>query len=507
MIAEGPNTAAPEEEETTETSAPPVDVRALSKRLGRYQLVLPLAQGGMGLVFAGRLVGAHGVERLVAIKTLRPITSANDRAALLREARLTSRLHHRNIVATLDLGEVDDVPYVVMELVDGVPLSRLLMALANKGQRLPAPLAAWIVMQAAIGLHAAHELTDATGQPLGLVHRDVSPQNILLSMSGEVKLADFGIAKFAGRDESTATGMIKGKFAYMSPEQASAIELDRRSDIFALGIILWELLCHERLFAGETPAKTILRVMEHTPKSPVEIAPEVGAELSRIAMRCLEKDPGRRFSTAAEVADELRAVLRASGAGVDEADLATLVATHFGAERRAAMDRLKTSKGLDEVPASALDAADASAIAMSLGTPARGLTIPTEGSRLRVAGVVALLAIVGGLVGWQIFARSTTAPVTAGTELPATAPSSAAASPTAAPAPSAPPAPTAAPTQSDTGPVATGAIAPSSGPPIKTRPPIKTTKARPTKTGASPPAPSKPEVTPEPTGGKPFESL
>src|SRR5262249_29582135 len=158
------------------------------------------------------------------------------------------RLHHRNVVATIDLGEVDDIPYVVMELVDGVSLSRLLAAVAERGQEgLPPNLAAWIVMQAAHGLHAAHELTetDAGGTmetPLALVHRDISPQNILVSMQGEVKIADFGIAKFRGRDESTATGLIKGKFAYMSPEQASDAELDRRSDVFALGIVLWESL-------------------------------------------------------------------------------------------------------------------------------------------------------------------------------------------------------------------------------------------------------------------------
>src|SRR5689334_22573888 len=165
MTADGPRT-----DDAEQRAAAALDVRRLGERLGRYQLVMPLAEGGMGLVFAGRLVGAHGVERLVAIKTLRPITSANDRGALLREARLTSRLHHRNVVATLDLGEVDDVPYVVMELVDGVPLSRLVSEVAKQGEKMAPELAAWIVMQAANGLHAAHELTDPDGRPLDLVH-------------------------------------------------------------------------------------------------------------------------------------------------------------------------------------------------------------------------------------------------------------------------------------------------------------------------------------------------
>src|SRR5438132_931901 len=143
MTEEGPSTL--DDAGPSSGGGDEIDAANLGRRLGRYQLVLPLARGGMGLVFAGRLVGPHGVERLVAIKTLRPITSANDRAALLREARLTSRLHHRNVVATLDLGEVDDVPYVVMELVDGVPLSRLLA----EEQQIAPDLAAWIVAQAA----------------------------------------------------------------------------------------------------------------------------------------------------------------------------------------------------------------------------------------------------------------------------------------------------------------------------------------------------------------------
>src|SRR4051794_21344867 len=175
MTDEGPSTL---DDGASDESGPVVDAAQLGRRLGRYQLVMPLAQGGMGLVFAGRLLGAHGVERLGAIKTLRPITSANDRAALLREARLKGALHHRNIVATLDLGEVDDVPYVVMELVDGVSFSRLLAELDEKKESMAPELAAWIVMQAAQGLHVAHELTDSEGHALGLVHRDVSPHNI-----------------------------------------------------------------------------------------------------------------------------------------------------------------------------------------------------------------------------------------------------------------------------------------------------------------------------------------
>jgi serine/threonine-protein kinase len=352
-----------------------LDVTKLGRRLGRYQLLLPLAEGGMGVVFAGRLMASHGVERLVAIKTLRPIASSSHRAALLREARLTSRLHHRNVVASLDLDEAGDMPYVVMELVDGVSLSKLLARLAKRDERLPPELAAWIAMQCALGLHAAHELSDAHGRTLGLVHRDVSPQNILLATSGEVKLADFGIAKFVGRDESTATGTIKGKFGYMSPEQAESDDVDRRSDVFSLGIVLWEALTGDRLFSTESPARTLLRVREHQPRSPADLRPEVGEELSAITLRCLAKDPTRRYATAADAAEALRAALRLRGSLVDESDLAALVGRLFGTERAEFMSRLRSS----------------AALAASQGTRQSGR------ARWRALGLLGTSAALGGL--------------------------------------------------------------------------------------------------------------
>ena len=316
----------------------------VGQRLGRYELLTRLAHGGMGVVYAARLVGAHGVERLVAIKTLRPMTGPGERAGLLAEAQLTARLHHRNIVSTIELGEIDDIPYVVMELVDGVALSRLFAVMRERGERLAPELAAWMVMQVALGLHAAHELTDTEGAPMALVHRDVSPHNVLLSTSGEAKIGDFGIAKFDGRRELTATGMIKGKFAYMSPEQANGRDLDRRSDIFALGVLLWEALTGERLFLSETPARTLFRVSEETPRAPDSVRPEVSAALSRLTMTCLEKDPASRFASAGDLAVALRACLREQGSPVDESDLASLVRRLFGEERKRAMEELSVRR-------------------------------------------------------------------------------------------------------------------------------------------------------------------
>jgi serine/threonine-protein kinase len=396
MPKDGPRTADAEPAKPEEAAGDvAADMARLGERLGRYQLVLPLGQGGMGIVFAGRLVGSHGLERLVAIKTLRPITSASHRSALLREARLTSRLHHRNVVATLDLDEIGDVPYVVMELVDGVSLAKLLATLEEHGERLAPELAAWIGMQCALGLHAAHELLDGDGRSLGLVHRDVSPHNILTATSGEVKIADFGIAKFAGRDESTETGTIKGKFGYMSPEQAAGEAVDRRSDVFALGIVLWEALTGEKLFATDNPARTLLRIREHHPRSPAEVRPDVGAELAAVTLRCLEKDPGHRYVSATDVAEALRGALRSRGSLVDESDLAGLVQRFFGAERAEFMRRVRSDAPMNGGRQPATRADEQSGSLALDASPGLGTRRPsTAGRRVRaltIAGVAVTL--------------------------------------------------------------------------------------------------------------------
>jgi hypothetical protein len=377
-----------------------IDVTHLAKRLGRYELVLPLGEGGMGMVFAGRLVGPHGLERLVAIKTLRPIASSSHRGALLREARLTARLHHRNIVATLDLDELGDVPYVVMELVDGVSLSTLQKRLRRDSERLAPELAGWIAMQCALGLHAAHELVDANGRSLALVHRDVSPQNILLAMTGEVKIADFGIAKFLGRDESTATGLLQGKFGYMSPEQASSDVIDRRSDVFALGIVLWESLAGRSLFSSDHPARTLVLVREHQPEPPSSVRPGVSGALDEVTLRCLAKNPDERYASAADVAEALRAALRSGGALVDEADLSALMGRLFAAERSDFLLRVRSNAPLGgDRHVTPRDAEELAGVSGTAPTrTSRGAVRVTYRALAVAAGIGAL--VLGGVVTW-----------------------------------------------------------------------------------------------------------
>jgi serine/threonine protein kinase len=214
--------------------------------VGRYELIHRLGQGGMAAVFLGRATGRAGFEKLVAVKVIHPHLAAEPDFVemFLDEARIAARLHHPHVVEILDLDEDEDASFMVMEYVEGETLASLLRQLRKQGERLP------LVADACEGLAAAHDLTDADGRPMHLVHRDVSPHNLLVSMDGRVKVVDFGIAKATGRRSSTRTGQLRGKLAYMSPEQASSGAIDHRTDLFALGAVLWELLVNERLFTA-----------------------------------------------------------------------------------------------------------------------------------------------------------------------------------------------------------------------------------------------------------------
>lgn len=382
----------------------------------------------MGEVFAARLVGLHGVERLVAIKTLR-VSSATYRAALLGEARVTARVYHPNVVATMDLDEVGDVPYIVMELIDGASLDKLLQKLHQRRETLSPHVAAWIAMQCALGLHAAHELTDPDGRTLGLVHRDVSPQNILLAVTGEVKVADFGIAKYLGRENSTGEGEIKGKFAYMSPEHALNDEPDRRADIFSLGVVLWEALTGRKLFAAESPARTLIRVRELDPCSPAELRAEVSGDIAAIVLRCLAKDREQRYATGLELAEALRSALRTGGVPVDASDLAALVESLFADERADFARRIVL--------------ATSAATPAGVGSSRSGPAFPTSHAlpapwRARVGRLAAVLSVLAGAaaVAFLVVAPSRRVPVAEAQGL-AQAPAAQAADPP--PAPSMPP--------------------------------------------------------------------
>jgi eukaryotic-like serine/threonine-protein kinase len=218
--------------------------------MGRYEIVATLASGGMAEILLARLDGAEGFQRPVVVKRILPqlARTRSYRDMFVDEARIVAGIRHPNVVQVHELGQQDDELFLVMEYLDGESLGSLMRRLWSRGRRMDRDVAAWVVAEACAGLHAAHELTDEDGLPRNLVHRDVSPHNVFLGYQGGVKVLDFGIAQASERITKTETGQVKGKFEYMSPEQIQSRPLDRRADVFALGVLLYELTTARRLF-------------------------------------------------------------------------------------------------------------------------------------------------------------------------------------------------------------------------------------------------------------------
>ena len=302
-------------------------------RLGPYEILLCVARGGMASVWAARQHGARGFSRLVALKTVLPELAAPDLDMMfLDEARVAARIHHPNVCEVFELIEHQGVLALSMEWVDGDTLNNIINA-RSKEPAIDARVAAQIVANVASGLHAAHELRDERGAALQLVHRDVSPQNILVSRNGHVKVTDFGVAKsLGGVHESTAVGKIKGKLSYMSPEQAQGKLLDRRSDIFSLGVVLYTITVGVHPFRrpGESRHQQLSRLVMNRIKGPSWVVKGYPPELEAIVMRALERDPKERFASADEMARALQDWVLASGPLVTDQHIARLVLERSG---------------------------------------------------------------------------------------------------------------------------------------------------------------------------------
>jgi len=271
--------------------------------LGRYEFLVPIAEGGMASVWAARLKGTRGFSKTVAVKTMLPSVSDDPQfeQMFLDEAQIASRIRHPNVVEILDLGEQDEVLYLVMEWVDGEPLSNLRRAAAKAGG-IPRSIAVRLVADACAGLHAAHELKDEAGQLVGLVHRDISPQNLLITFDGVVKIVDFGVAKAAGRSTGqTTAGQVKGKPPYMSPEQALGDAVDRRTDVFALGIILYQLTTGKHPFRGESDLVTLQNIVsDKSIVLPRAYDKQYPRHLEAVVMKALDRRREDRFKSCAE---------------------------------------------------------------------------------------------------------------------------------------------------------------------------------------------------------------
>ncbi|MCA9524256.1 MAG: serine/threonine protein kinase, partial [Myxococcales bacterium] len=270
---------------------------------GRYTLLNRIAVGGMAEVYKAKISGVGGFEKILAIKRLHPNFTEDHQfiKMLLDEAKITAQLTHCNIAQIYDLGLVENQYYIVMEHIQGKDLFQILRKLYTTGIKIPIEAGVFIGMEICSGLHYAHNKRDANGRPLGIIHRDISPQNILLSFDGEVKIIDFGIAKAAERFTATETGVIKGKFYYMSPEQAKGLKLDHRSDIFSAGLILYEILTSSLVYTDEDDVTLLHRVQEANIRPPLVVRPELSPMLDKIIMKSLSADPDQRYQNALEM--------------------------------------------------------------------------------------------------------------------------------------------------------------------------------------------------------------
>jgi len=309
---------------------------------GKYRLFARLGSGGMADVFLTVAHSAMNVNRLVVIKRLRA-EHANDRSIcemFLDEARLAARLNHPNVVQTFEAGTEAKSFYLAMEYIEGQPLSRILNALKRAGRTLEPKIAARICADFLCGLHYAHELTDFDGTPIGIVHRDVSPQNIMVTYEGAVKLVDFGIAKAVGTSQ-TAHGVFKGKVAFMAPEQVRGEPVDRRADLFAAGIVLWESATGKILMADTTPAATIYNVMSKPIPRASEVNPTIPAVLDAIIERALSRSRSDRFQSAKEMRDALESFIASEG-GVNNDELGDLTKTLFAEKREKVQAQIRS---------------------------------------------------------------------------------------------------------------------------------------------------------------------
>ncbi|MBI2372554.1 MAG: serine/threonine protein kinase [Deltaproteobacteria bacterium] len=272
------------------------------RKYAKYELLARMGEGGMAEVFKARLAGAQGFEKIVVIKRILPHLANNKRfvSMFVNEAKLAARIHHQAVVQVFELGQTESGElYMAMELVDGVDLRKLLVSAAERGIRLPVWFSVQVVKEMLGGLSYAHELAGTGGEPLHVVHRDVTPSNVFISRQGEVKLADFGIAKAAGSfSEETQAGELKGKTSYMPPEQLHGLKLDGRADVFSTGVVLWELLCQRRLFGGRPDFDTMLAITEGSRDPPSMYNPAVPLELDAIVLQSLEPNRDHRIPTA-----------------------------------------------------------------------------------------------------------------------------------------------------------------------------------------------------------------
>ncbi|MGB5366631.1 MAG: serine/threonine-protein kinase [Polyangiales bacterium] len=378
--------------------------RATPERIGRYELRFELASGGMGSVYLARLDGTAGFEKLVALKRIHPhLAKETDCVEMfLDEAKIASRITHPNVCSVFDFGQADGEYYIAMEYLVGEPLARVYTRVAQIQEQRRSPLLplrmARIIADACEGLHAAHELKDANGDLLHVVHRDVSPRNLFITYDGAAQLVDFGVASARERLHKTSTGDVKGTIAYMAPEQLKAGTIDRRIDTWALGAALWEALAVKRLFKRDTTANTMFALLYEQIHPPSKFRPQVPEELDDIALKALARDPNERWQTAREMGQALRKFLSKQDELIGPAELSGWMAELFP-QGEARKNQLMELARMQRAPVLSIPAADefdmtqAATLAGTLPRAARS----RRPRRMMVALVTGLVAIGGAI--------------------------------------------------------------------------------------------------------------
>jgi serine/threonine-protein kinase len=367
----------------------------------------------MAMVWAARLKGSRGFQKIVAVKTMLPKLSEDPQfeRMFLDEASLASRIHHPNVVEVLDLGEISGVLFIAMEWLDGVPLNQVMKA-AKGASGVPLPAAIHILTHAAEGLHAAHELKDDDGAYIGLVHRDVSPQNILVGYDGLTKMVDFGLAKATALgDGATRAGQLKGKISYMAPEQIRGDPLDRRADVFALGVVLYAVTTGKHPFRRESEGATLFAISAPEPAPAPSRFMSYPPELEAVLLKAIAKDPDKRYSSALEFARALEQTLpeseRAHGAERVSAFIKGLLGAQHDQQKAALTEALRRADRASIAPGAGLDGLNSSATSSVSSLSAVGLSRasqdmptsplllrPTAWQRVRFPLALSVLALV-----------------------------------------------------------------------------------------------------------------
>ncbi len=355
VVATGAGTSTDDEELTPVISiealpSRPSEERPPLKILGNYEILQSIGSGGMAEVFLARHVGLAGFEKIQVVKCIHPhlAKQKNFVDMFLDEARLAAKINDPRVVQIHELGEAEGTYFMAMEYLAGESLSTILKTAIRGGPSLPKQLAARIVADAAAGLHTAHELRDSKGRLLDVVHRDVSHGNIVVLYSGAVKILDFGVAKARDSLQQTSAGELKGKYGYMSPEQVTGESIDRRSDVFSLGVVLWEALTKQRLFAADSELETVRRVIDGVVPAPSSIAKDVQPELDAIVAKALAKDRRQRFQTAEELSLALEGWLRATSGATAMSDVAAFMKSAYAERMEQRSNLVRGSNTVEE---------------------------------------------------------------------------------------------------------------------------------------------------------------